>query len=105
MLIRVFPPYLQPIAVMRQIELAVDDGPSLGIDRVLVRRLVVRGSHRAIAVVLRCEMRWILRKEIAVLAAGKTPAQSVPQIFKFRLALNGFSIGKISDRVIAANRE
>ena len=52
-LLGLFPPFLQPIAVVHQIELAVDDGPSLGIDRVLVRRRLVRRAHRAIAVVLR----------------------------------------------------
>jgi adenylate cyclase len=47
----------------------------------------------------------ISRKEIAVLAADKAPAQSMPRILEFGLALDGFSISKISDRVIAANRE
>jgi len=32
MLVRAFAPYLHPIAVVRQIELAVDNGPSLGIN-------------------------------------------------------------------------
>ena len=105
MLLRVLLPYLQQIAVVRQIELPVDDGPSFGIDRVLVRRLIGRRSKRAVAVVLRCVMLRISRKEIAVLAAGKAPAQSVPRILEFGLALNGFSISKISDRVVATNRE
>ena len=100
-----FPPFLQPIAVVHQIELAVDDGPSLGIDRVLVRRRLVRRAHRAIAVVLRRVALRILGEQIAMLAAGKAPAQFVPQIFKFGLALNGFAVGEISHRIVAADRK
>ena len=47
----------------------------------------------------------ILDEQIAVLAAGKAPAQSVPQIFEFGLALNGFPVGEIGDRIIAADRQ
>ena len=73
-----FPPYLQPMAVVRRIELAIDDGPSLGIDRILLRRCVVGRAHRAVAVVLRRVAVRIRDKQIAVIAAGKAPAQLVP---------------------------
>jgi hypothetical protein len=43
-------PHLQQIAVVRQIELDVDDGPSFGIDRVFVRLLLGRRPKRAVAV-------------------------------------------------------
>ena len=47
----------------------------------------------------------ISRKEFAALPVGKAPAQSVSRILEFGLALNGFSVSKIGDRVITANRE
>src|SRR3954452_19181177 len=46
-------PLYQPVAVVYQVELPVDDGPGIRIDRVLVRRRVVRDAHCTIAVVLR----------------------------------------------------
>jgi hypothetical protein len=90
---------------VRQIELAVDDRPSFGIDRILVRCRVVRRTHRAVAVILRRVAVRILGEQIAMLAVGKTPAQFVPQIFEIGLALHGFAIGEISHRVVATDRE
>src|ERR1700745_2987667 len=94
MLVCAFAPYLHPIAVVRQIELTVDDGPSFGINCILMRRVAVRRSHRTVAIVLLCIMLRISRKEIAVLAADKSPAQAVPRMLEFGLALNGFSVSK-----------
>src|SRR5207248_714486 len=87
MLLRALTPYLHKIAVVRQIELTVDDGPSFGINCVLVRRLVLRHSHRTVAIVLRCVMLRISRKEIAMFAADKAPAQSVPRILDKLVAI------------------
>src|SRR5260370_31333622 len=72
------PPYLQPILMVRQIKLAVDDSPSLGIDRILVRCVVARRAHGAVAVVLRRLARRSLREPIAVLAGGQGPEYVLP---------------------------
>ena len=66
-------PFRQPVAVVYQVELAVDDGPGIRIDRVLVRRRVVRHAHCTIAIVLRRIVHRILAEQIAMLAAGKAP--------------------------------
>ena len=55
---------------MGKVELAVDDGPSLGIHRVLVRRLAVRHTHRAVDVILRRVAIRILDEQIAGLCHG-----------------------------------
>src|SRR5207245_1844652 len=60
---------------------------SFGINCVLVRRLVLRHSHRTVAIVLRCVMLRISRKEIAMFAADKAPAQSVPRILDKLVAI------------------
>ena len=104
-LLGLFPPFLQPIAVVYQIKLAVDDGPGLRIDGVLVRRRLVRRAHRTITVVLGRVALRILDEQIAMLTAGKAPAQFMPHVFKIRLALNGFPVGEIGDRIVAADRE
>jgi hypothetical protein len=44
-------------------------------------------------------------EHFAMLVVGKAPAQFVPQIFEFGLALNRLAFGEISDRVIAADRQ
>ena len=101
----VFPPDPQPILVVRQIKLPVDDGPSLGINRVLVGVFAVRHTHCAIAVVLRRVLTGAADEQVAVSAAGEPPLQFVPEIFEFGLALDWLSIGEISDGIIPADRE
>src|SRR6516225_7977312 len=100
-----FPPYPQPILVVHQIKLTVDDRPSLGIDGVLVRVRVVRHAHRAIAVVLGCIPVRSLAEQVAVRVARKAPAQFVPQILYLSSALNRLAVGEISHRVVAADRQ
>ena len=90
---------------MSEIKLAVDSRPSLRIDGVFVRRLAARRSHRTVAVVLRRVAVRILDKHFAVRAISKAPAQLVPQIFEFALTLDGFPVGEISDRIVAADRQ
>jgi hypothetical protein len=91
-------------ARVRQIKLAVDDDPGLGIDRVLVR-LFPGAAHSAVTVVLRRVMLGIGDKEIAMDDAGKMPACIVLQIFELTGPWDGFPIGEISDGIIAADRE
>ena len=98
-------PFLEPIVGVYQIELAVDDGPGLRVHRVLVRRSLVRRAHRTITVVLRCVALRILDEQIAMLTAGKAPAQFAPDVFKLRLALNRSPVGEIGDRIVATDRE
>ncbi len=102
---RLFPPYLQIVLGVGQIELAVDDRPGLGIDRVLVRRCILCRAHRAVAVILRRVSVRILDEHVAVADIGEAPTQSMPQIFEFRLPLNRFPVGEIGHRIIAADRK
>ena len=62
-------------------------------------------THGAITVILWGVTLGISAEEIAVLAVGKTPAQFVPRIFEVGLAGDGLPFGKISHRIIAADRE
>jgi hypothetical protein len=91
-------------ARVRQIKLAVDDDPGLGIDRVLVR-LFPGAAHSAVTVVLRRVMLGIGDKEIAMGGAGKAPARIVPQTLELGFARRGLCLGEIGDGIIAADRE
>ena len=92
---------------MGQIQLAVDDGPSPGIDRVLVRTedRRVRDTRSAIAIVLWRIMIRVSDEQVAVSGAGKTPTRIVPHVFEFGLAQRGLPFGEICDRIIAADRK
>jgi len=102
-LFRVLSPLLDPVAVVREIEFAVDDGPGLRIDSVLVRRRFGRCAHGAIAVVLRRVVLPILDEQGAMLPGGEAPAQLVPDVFEFGTALNGSPVSEIGDRIVTAD--
>lgn len=82
-----------------------NDPPSLGIDRVLVSRLASRHAHRTVAVVLWRVTVRILDEQFAVCAVGKAQRNLCHKYSKFGLTLNGFSVGEISNWIVAADRK
>src|SRR5580692_13144107 len=92
-------PSLQRVTGMGQIKLAVDNGPSLGIDRVFVRTKDRPAGHTpsAIAIVLSRITVRISDEQVAMGGAGKAPASVMPPILNVAWARHRLTVGEIGD--------
>src|SRR5260221_3559049 len=72
-------PLLLCILVVVQIELAVDDLPSLRINR---HSVSLAHSERAVTAVLGCVPRRLFRESVAMIRRCKKPFRSVPSVLK-----------------------
>src|SRR4051795_12517104 len=85
--------------IVVQVELAVDDAPSLGVD--VRRALAVDHSAGAIAAVLRRVAHGIADEELLVLGLGEVPGGAQPVVGDARRAFHGPALGEVGDGIVA----
>src|SRR5277367_3432684 len=94
----VLEPLLLDILVVVQIELAIDNLPSV---RINWNSVTLAHPERAITAVLRSVVLGILLESITVGRRSKQPLRPVPGVLKLGRALHGLGLLEISNGVVA----